>query len=156
VSGDHAQTTHDRRTLPLAQLRFLSGDVDKAATTSGQAAVGEPWQFHDLGHGLCSDPFFEQCPHRMACAKCDFYTPKGSAKAQLIEAKTNLQRMITAIPLTDDERAAVDDGQAALDKLLERLADMPTPAGPTPRQLVAPQPTTMLPIEELSHRRSES
>jgi hypothetical protein len=47
-------------------------------------------------------------------------------------AKDNLQRMLAAIPLTDDERAAVDDGQAALDKLLGRLADTPTPAGPTP------------------------
>jgi hypothetical protein len=30
------------------------------------------------------------------------------------------------------ERGAVDDGQAALDRLLERLANVPTPAGPTP------------------------
>ena len=43
--------------------------------------------------------------------------------------------MLVAIPLTDDERAAVDDGQEALDKLLERLADTPTPAGATPREL---------------------
>jgi hypothetical protein len=43
--------------------------------------------------------------------------------------------MLVAIPLTDDERAAVDDGQEALGKLLDRLADSPTPAGPTPRQL---------------------
>jgi hypothetical protein len=40
--------------------------------------------------------------------------------------------------LTDDERAAVDDGQAAFDKLLGQLADTPTPAGPTPRQLCHP------------------
>ena len=39
------------------------------------------------------------------------------------------------IPLTDDERAAVDDGQEALDKLLDRLADIPAPDGSTPRQL---------------------
>ena len=71
----------------------------------------------------------------MACARCDFYTPKDSTKAQLLEARGNLQKMVTAIPLTDDERAAVDDGQAALDRLLNRLADIPTPAGPTPRQL---------------------
>jgi hypothetical protein len=71
----------------------------------------------------------------MACAKCDFYTPKDSSRALLLEAKDNLQRMLAAVPLTDDERAAVDDGQAALDKLLGQLADTPTPAGPTPRQL---------------------
>ena len=30
---------------------------------------------------------------------------------------------------TDDERDAVDDGQAALDALIGRLADVPTPGG---------------------------
>ncbi|MGW7426093.1 hypothetical protein ACWGJB_39790 [Streptomyces sp. NPDC054813] len=37
--------------------------------------------------------------------------------------------MLANIPLTDDERAAVDDGQTALDKLLERLATFPDPQG---------------------------
>jgi hypothetical protein len=46
-------------------------------------------------------PFFEQCPHRMACARCGFYTHKESGEAQLLEAKGNLQRMRAAIPLTD-------------------------------------------------------
>ncbi|MEU7428745.1 hypothetical protein [Streptomyces sp. NPDC040750] len=54
--------------------------------------------------------------------------------------------MRAAIPLTEDERAAVEDGQAALDRLLDRLADIPTPAGPTPRQLDVPTNTTLLPI----------
>ena len=115
-----------------------------------QSAAGGPWQHYDLGHGLCSYTFFEQCQHRMACAKCDFYIPKNSSKAQLLEAKANLQRMLVAIPLTDDERAAVDDGQAALDKLLERLADVPTPAGPTPRQLAIPAKATRLPIADVT------
>ena len=57
-----------------------------------------PWQFYDLGHGYCSYSFFEQCPHRMACARCDFYLPKHSGKAQLLEAKDNLQRMLVADP----------------------------------------------------------
>ena len=73
---------------------------------------------------LCSYTFFEQCPHRMACAKCDFYTPKHSGRGQLLEAKANLQRMLSAISFTDDERAAIDDGQAALDQLLQRLTDV--------------------------------
>lgn len=72
----------------------------------------------------------------MACARCDFYMPKDSSKGQLLEAKDNLQRMLATIPLTDEEQAAVDDGQAALDQLLERLADVPTPSGATPRQLL--------------------
>ncbi|GGV58623.1 hypothetical protein [Streptomyces spectabilis] len=82
----------------------------------------------------------------MACARCDFYTPKGSSKGQLLEAKENLQKMLASIPLADDERAAVDDGQTALDQLLERLTDDPTPAGPTPRQLGVPATATLLPI----------
>jgi hypothetical protein len=44
--------------------------------------------------GYCTYTFFEQCQHRMACAKCDFYTPKDSSKGQLLEAKENLQRML--------------------------------------------------------------
>ena len=48
----------------------------------------------------------------MACAKCDFYTPKGSSRAQILEAKENLQKMRAMIPLTEDEQAAVDDGSA--------------------------------------------
>jgi hypothetical protein len=82
----------------------------------------------------------------MACAKCDFYIPKNSSRAQLLEVKANLQRMLIAIPLTDDERAAVDDGQAALDQLLDRLADVPTPAGLTPRQIGAPATVALLPL----------
>ena len=95
------------------------------------AAAGEPWQYYDLGHGWCTYSFFEQCQHRMACARCDFYTSKNSSRGQLLEAKDNLQKMLANIPLTDDERAAVDDGQAALDQLLARLTDVPTPAGDT-------------------------
>ncbi|MFI6451463.1 tyrosine-type recombinase/integrase [Streptosporangium amethystogenes] len=92
-------------------VRTIEVLLDRDAVTSGATAQGEPWQYYDLGHGLCSYTFFEQCPHRMACAKCDFYTPKDSTKVQLLEAKDNLQRMLVAIPLTDDERAAVEDGQ---------------------------------------------
>jgi hypothetical protein len=85
----------------------------------------------------------------MACAKCDFYAPKDSSKALLLEAKDNLQRMLAAVPLTDDERAAVDDGHAALGQLLRRLADVPTPAGPTPREIRAPATATVLPIVDV-------
>jgi integrase len=130
-------------------IRTIEILLDREAVTSGAAANGEPWQYYDLGHGLCSYTFFEQCPHRMACAKCDFYTPKNSSKAQILEAKDNLQRMLATIPLTDDERAAVDDGQAALDSLLGRLADIPTPAGATPRELGASPAPTLLPIIEV-------
>ncbi|MBC2640752.1 MULTISPECIES: tyrosine-type recombinase/integrase [unclassified Rhodococcus (in: high G+C Gram-positive bacteria)] len=130
-------------------VRTIEVLVDRDAATSGAAAVGEPWQHYDLGHGFCSYTFFEQCPHRMACARCDFYIPKESSKSELLQAKSNLQRMLVSIPLTDDEQAAVEDGQAALDQLLQRLADVPTPAGTTPRQLTA----TPLPIVAVNHGR---
>ncbi|MEU4770018.1 hypothetical protein AB0H12_43050 [Actinosynnema sp. NPDC023794] len=87
----------------------------------------------------------------MACARCDFYTPKASSKGQLLEAKDNLQRMLANVPLTDDEQAAIDDGQAALDQLLERLADVPTPTGAAPREIGISATTTLLPIIALKH-----
>ncbi len=133
-------------------VRTIEVLVDRDAVTSGAAAAGQPWQYYDLGHGYCTYTFFEQCPHRMACAHCDFYTPKPSSRGQLLEAKENLQRMATSIPLTDEERAAVDDGQAALDQLLSRLVDMPTPAGPTPREIGAPASATLLPTIDLGAR----
>ena len=134
-------------------VRTIEVLVDRDAVTTGAAAAGEPWQHYDLGHGFCSYTFFEQCPHRMACARCDFYTPKESSKSQLLQAKANLQRMLVSIPLTDDEQAAVEDGQAALDQLLQRLADVPTPAGTTPRDIGTPT-ATQLPIIAVNHGRS--
>jgi len=137
-------------------VRTIEVLLDRDAVASGAAGDGQPWQHYDLGHGYCSYTFFEQCPHRMACARCDFYTPKDSAKAQLLEARDNLQHMLATIPLTDDERAAVDDGHTALGSLLERLADVPTPAGPTPRQIGIPQSAIMLPIAEVQHGKTDN
>jgi hypothetical protein len=129
-------------------VRTIEVLIDRDAITSGAAATGTPWQYFDLGHGLCTYSFFEQCPHRMACARCDFYMPKDSTKAQLFEAKGNLQRMLAEIRLTDDERAAVTEGAHAVDNLLERLADVPTPAGPTPQQLA--QSASFIPLATLT------
>ena len=134
-------------------VRTIEVLLDRDAITSGRTGNGEPWQHYDLGHGYCSYSFFEQCQHRMACARCDFYIPKDSTKAQLLEAKNNLQHMLVAIPLTDDERAAVEDGQAALDALLGKLTEVATPTGPTPRQLgTTPTPTYLPNIELLPTR----
>ncbi|RST24055.1 hypothetical protein EF908_07340 [Streptomyces sp. WAC04770] len=47
------------------------------------------------------------------------------------------------------EQAAVEDGQAALDRLLDRLADTPTPAGPTPRDLDLPTTARLLPLVDV-------
>jgi integrase len=116
-------------------LRTIEVLIDREVVAQGAAASGTPWQYFDLGHGYCTYSFFEQCPHRLACARCDFYLPKDSTKGQLLEAKDNLQRMLATIPLTEEECAAVEQGAGALDRLLERLATVPTPTGQTPRQL---------------------
>ena len=115
-------------------LRAIEVLVDQDLVRNGRAAT-EPWKFYDLGHGYCTYDFFDQCPHRMACAKCSFYLPKDSTKAQLLEAKANLMRLRQDIPLAETELAAVEGGLIAYEQLLAKLADVPTPAGPTPRQL---------------------
>lgn len=117
-------------------IRMVEVLIDQDAIRSGATTEGECWKFYDLGHGYCTYDFFDQCPHRMACAKCSFYRPKGSLQAQLLEGKSNLQRMLQEIPLTDEERAAVEDGITATEKLYLKLADVPTPGGPTPTELM--------------------
>jgi hypothetical protein len=113
-------------------LRAIEVLIDQDSVRNGRG-VTEPWKFYDLGHGYCTYDFFDQCPHRMACAKCSFYLPKDSTKAQTLEA--NLLRLRQDIPLAEAEIAAVEEGLTAYEQLLAKLADVPTPGGPTPRQL---------------------
>jgi len=134
-------------------IRVVEVLLDQEAVKSGAAAAGETWRFYDLGHGYCSYDFFDQCPHRMACAKCAFYMPKESSQAQFLEGKEHLQRMLQEIPLTDEEREAVEEGIEALEKLSYHLADVPTPAGPTPRQLEEkPSTFSFLPLQSIQRR----
>ncbi len=146
LDGHLIHVVHNGVLVKTPPSPIPADERDRDAVTSGQVTAGGPWQYYDLGHGYCTYSFFEQCPHRMACARCDFYTPKESSRAQLLEAKENLQRMLAGVPLTDDERAAVDEGQTALDQLLDRLADIPTPAGATPREIRTSATATLLPI----------
>ncbi|MGH2927702.1 MAG: tyrosine-type recombinase/integrase, partial [Solirubrobacteraceae bacterium] len=136
-------------------VRTIEVLLDRDAITSGRVGTeGGPFEFYDLGHGYCSYSFFEQCPHRMACARCDFYIPKPSSEAQLLEAKDGIQRMLVQIPLTDEERAAAENDQQAVDQLLGRLIDTPTPSGPTPRDLNATTTPPVAPLEVLHPNRS--
>jgi len=48
-----------------------------------------------------------------------------------------LQRLKQEIPLTEAECAAIEDGLEAVERLCAKLADIPTPAGPTPHELGA-------------------
>ncbi len=72
-------------------LRLIDVLIDQDAIKSGAAAAGQPWRYYDLGHGLCTYDFFDTCPHRMACAKCSFYVPKGSSREQIIEGKATTE-----------------------------------------------------------------
>jgi hypothetical protein len=128
-------------------MRAVEVLIDQEVIESGAAARGEPWRFYDLGHGLCTYKFFEQCPHRMACAKCSFYRPKGSAQVQLLEGKANFLRLRQEIPLTEEEQAAVDDGLVAMERLLDRLADVATPGGGPPPGVRQPH---VLPVRTIS------
>lgn len=107
-------------------VRVIEVLIDQQAIKTG-VAMEAPWKYYDLGHGYCTYDFFDQCPHRMACAKCSFYISKESSQAQLIEAKTNLQRLLQEIPLNDAEKAAVEDGMEAVQHLIQSLKDVPTP-----------------------------
>lgn len=130
-------------------LRLIDVLINQDVVKSGAAARGEPWRFYDLGHGLCTYDFFDTCPHRLACAKCSFYVPKGSSLEQIIEGKANLLRMKQELALTDEESAAVDDGLIALEALQKKLVDVPTPAGLTPRELEErrQRETPMIPLK---------
>ena len=120
-------------------VRIIDVLFDQEAIRSGAAANGEAYMFYDIAHGYCTYDFFDQCAHRMACAKCSFYQPKESAFVQMLEAKENLLRLEQKMPLSDTELQAVKEGIDTYEKLTAHLApqlqDTPTPQGPTPREL---------------------
>jgi hypothetical protein len=59
------------------------------------------------------------------------------------------------IPLSEEERAAVEGGIEAMEKLSQQLADVPTPAGPTPNQLSPErqETKTIIPLEQVRRKR---
>ncbi len=116
----------------LATIEVL---LDQEAIMNGEAASGGDWKYYDLGHGFCANPFWADCVHRMACARCPYYRPKASLMDQLAEGKANLVRMLEFVRLTEEEQLLVTEGIELHQELIEKLADVPTPAGPTPREL---------------------
>lgn len=102
-------------------VRAIAVLIDQDAIKSGAAAAGEPWRYYDLGHGLCSYEFFDQCPHRMACPGCDFYRAKDASLEQFLAAKTNLLQLLQEEPLTDDQRAAAERDLTTLQRLTDHL-----------------------------------
>jgi integrase len=117
-------------------VRTVQVLIDRETILSGAATGGDqPWKYYDLGDGYCTYDFFAKCPHRLACARCPFYLPKESSAGRLLEVKDGVDQMLERLILTDDERTALEGDRDALTALAERLAKIPTPAGPTPEQL---------------------
>jgi len=117
-------------------LRTFEVLIDREAVISGGAARGEPWKCHKLGDdGYCVYDFFDQCLHKMTCPCCPFYRPNNIVLQKLQENKASLQKMLLEIELTEDERLVVEEGVQAFNELCEKLVDVETPGGLTPRQL---------------------
>ena len=126
--------------------------VDTDAINSGAAANGGAWQYYPLGNGdFCTNPFYAACPHRMACARCEFHLPAESQVATALVAKKGLQRMLLEMPLDEDERAAVEGGVEAMDALIGKRRTVRTPDGRTPAQIdAADRPSSFIPMTDLA------
>jgi hypothetical protein len=68
--------------------------------------------------------------------------PKPSSEAWLLGAKDGTQRRLVEIPLSEDERAAVGSDEHSVVRLIDLLAEVATPAGPTPREMGALAPVS--------------
>jgi integrase len=138
----------------LATIEVL---LDQEAVMSGAASRGEPWKYYDLGHGFCTNPFWAECAHRMACARCPYYRPKDSLQEQLVEGQANFVHMLEFVQLTEDEKLLVTEGIELHQALIKKLQDVPTPAGPTPRELDAQRQgeTKVIPIKHVRRTRSK-
>jgi len=135
---DPATTQHYAKVDPtkLAKAYVDTGYFDRNMRTVEvlldleALARGEEGLFYDLGHGLCANPYWDQCPHRMACVKCSFYRP--GERAHLIQARQGIRRMREEIPLTEDEARATDGDEEALTRLIDRHQDTPPPLSQRP------------------------
>lgn len=68
-----------------------------------------------------------------------------------MEGKANLVRMLEFVHLTEEEKLLVTEGIELHQELIGKLADVPTPAGLTPRELEVTQQSSvkMIPLEEV-------
>ena len=57
------------------------------------------------------------------------------ANAEGVAHLKQMTRMQQILTLTDDELAAVTEGAELLQALIDRLKDVATPGGPTPREI---------------------
>ncbi|WP_067437128.1 tyrosine-type recombinase/integrase [Duffyella gerundensis] len=100
----------------VAHMISVLIDHDPAAST-----LSGPATYYDLGDSYCSNPFWSNCPHRMACVGCDFNLPKSSAKGLLLESKASIKRYLEEVPLTVDEKAVIECDVEKLNAALEKI-----------------------------------
>ena len=124
LAASFAQADH------MAHMISVLIDHDVAGKQSG-----EPYAFYDLGNSYCTNPFWSTCPHRMACAGCDFNLPKESARGQALESKASIRRCLEEVPLSADERGIVEGDLIKIDSFIQKLADVATLDGRTPSQI---------------------
>jgi hypothetical protein len=98
----------------------------------------EPYTFYDLGNSYCTNPFWSTCPHRMACAGCDFNLPKESARGQALESKASIRRYLEEVPLSADERGIVEGDLVKIDGLIKKLTYVPCLDWRTPAEISEP------------------
>jgi hypothetical protein len=116
---------------------------------TGSTPTTDSWACRDCRTEwtITIDPIGTQVP-RLAARGLPHDLPK---RLPMTRTDHLLQRMLANVSLTDDEQAAVPDGQAALDKLIAQLADVPTPAGSTPREIEVGTTAFRLPSAVVKH-----
>ena len=140
ASAPRARLPNARRVLPRPrESGVMCQEIYSSAARFPHLASLPPgppsWAVRRGLQNLAFYEFFDQCAHRLACARCDFCRPRESSLVQLLEAKTNILRFLQEIPLTDEERSVVDGDLIAIDRLTARLAHRPTPSGKTPSEI---------------------
>ena len=116
--------------------------VDRDAVTSGAAAAGAALAVL-RPRATATAPTASSSSARTGwpAPVCDFYTPKDSTKAAAASRPSdNLQRMLAEIPLTDDERAAVDDDRPPSTGSWTDWSTPPPPPAQPPARSVSRRP----------------
>jgi len=117
LAKKYADTGYLERNLAMVEVL-----LDVEALGRGEQRV----LYYEMGHGLCSNPYWHQCPHRMACVRCPMYVP-GEA-AQYVRAQEGIRHLFETVPLTEEEREAAEGDETALQQLIARNAGLAPPA----------------------------
>lgn len=110
--------------------------LDINAIITGTATSGTPWRYTEVAEGYCTYPFYAECPHRLVCAHCSYYlSTEEETQLSHFERDQHTLRLLQDLTISAAELAVTENKQDAAQQLREALVDVPTPAGPTPRQL---------------------